>query len=115
MNDNNFKEFNNNWRLNNPIKYFEKMYGIKLLPYQKILLRILALKGKMSNIRSERYKQAVSVYDIPVQLIRKEDNKILKPLYLNCYNKVYFFTEDDSVIFMKDKALEKYKIEKLEG
>jgi len=69
----------------------------------------------MGSIRSERYKQAVNVYDISVQLIRIEDNEVLKPLYLNCYGKVYFFTEDDDVMFIKDTELEKYKIEKLEG
>ena len=113
-----FKEFND-YRLNNPVEYYERLMGIKLLPYQKLLLRMLSLKEeirnkRMGNIRSKRHKQIINICDIPVQLIRKEDDTILKPLYLNCYSKVYYFTKDDNVIFIEDKALKKYKIERLE-
>ena len=72
-------------------------------------------KEKINNIRSEGHKRIISIYDTPIQLIRKEDGEILKPFYSNCYGKVYFFDESDNLIFLKDKALEKYKISEYKG
>lgn len=61
--------------------------------------------------RSKRHRNIVCIDDIPVKLTRITDNQVYEPMYLNAYGRVYYFTEDECIVFMKDESLEKYKID----
>lgn len=64
-------------------------------------------------VRGNRHKYIVGVDDIPIKLIHKE-TKAIQYAYKNIYDKVYIWLYDnDKLLFIRDKALNKYDIEEV--
>ena len=68
------------------------------------------IDNKNSVARSSRHRNIVSIDDVKVKLIHKTTKQEFYPVYINLFGKIYYFTEDDGIIFIREDKINTYKI-----